>query len=281
MEVRRIVIYIDLVFAYNFCMDFIVLLLSLRFQKRKASALRIMTASLVGAVWACFVELFLYACPPAAFLGTYGVVPVLMSYICVGQRTFLRFLPVLFAVSVLLGGIAGTLYLYSGVGYVLRTVMTSGGAEIVCLCIAILFAVVLGKSLYRFVQIQKELFDVRLYIYEDEVLVLKGYRDTGNLLTDPLYHKPVHIVEKDVLTKYLKEILVEEPQQFRLHYIPFHSVGRQDGVMPVIVLHRLEIAEAEKELMFTDVCIGISETKLSTLHHFQMLLNSRIMEDLC
>ena len=69
---------------------------------------------------------------------------------------------------------------------------------------------------------------------------LFGLRDTGNRLVDPYHGKPVAVVEYQAV----KELF---NQRTKVLWIPYHTVGKQNGCMPGICLDCLFINRMEKK----------------------------------
>ncbi len=112
-----------------------------------------------------------------------------------------------------------------------------------------------------------------LLLTNQKTMLLAGFLDTGNLLTDPIMKKPVHIIQEELL----KEALTKE--QLPIRYIPFHSLGREDGLLPVVTLKAMYVkrqgegADAIPDFVDGPV-FGLAKEKLFQNRDYQVILNA-------
>lgn len=114
-------------------------------------------------------------------------------------------------------------------------------------------------------------YEVRLLGYGNEI-TLKALSDTGNSLKEPISGKPVSIVEEGLLEQ-LTDIKL--PERFRV--IPYHSVGRNNGIMEGYEIPEMIIEGDKENIRYKKVIVGISKTRLSSNGKYQMILHP----DLC
>lgn len=97
--------------------------------------------------------------------------------------------------------------------------------------------------------------------------------DTGNSLTEPLSHKPVCLIEEDLLAK----ITLENPLFLRA--IPFRSVGCEHGMLYGVLVPKITILSEEKTIVATDViCAGVGH-RLSSKNVYQMILHPALVSE--
>lgn len=79
----------------------------------------------------------------------------------------------------------------------------------------------------------------------DAVLIIHGVRvglraliDTGNRLYEPIGHQPVSIVEMSCVSRYFFE-----EDKLKLKVVPFHSIGKKEGILYALPVDTLEIPE--------------------------------------
>lgn len=114
-------------------------------------------------------------------------------------------------------------------------------------------------------------YEVRLLGYGNEI-TLKALSDTGNSLKEPISGKPVSMVEEGLLEQ-LTDIKL--PERFRV--IPYHSVGRNNGIMEGYEIPEMIIEGDKENIRYKKVIVGISKTRLSSNGKYQMILHP----DLC
>ena len=79
--------------------------------------------------------------------------------------------------------------------------------------------------------------------------------------------KAVSIIDKEVA-----ETLFEGKLPERIRYISYHSIGRKNGVIPIVTIDRMCICGDEDEWIEAPM-IGISESTLSSGKEYDMILN--------
>lgn len=271
-------VYIDVVFFINLFMDLLLLLFLKKIMKLSASAVRIGAAAAAGAVWAC-VSLFL---PRPFFFSGFlgmavsggGMVWIAFEWRRPGDlREKLRRLGAetagLFLTAILLGGGFSLLEgLASGLGVGEgRQVLTLGAwgflaAGTIFLC----------RSLWSAVQEwngkKKAICRVKL-VFKGRETETNALIDTGNRLSSPEGDRPVHVLEYEVCREICDRV-------DKVIYIPYRSVGRQNGVIPGITLDRMEIGSGEERILVERPLVGIVKVPLSSDGSYRMLLNEKV-----
>jgi hypothetical protein len=180
-----------------------------------------------------------------------------------GKRKCLKAWITLYSGGFLLGGILEFLYQYVGpymeVGSLFLII------AIACYYIAAGILTVLMK-LFRF----GDYYCQVILILGENQCKTQAIVDTGNHLTDHITGKAVSVIGRETAEKLLKNRL---PEKFR--FIPYHSVGRKNGVIPVIVLDRMCI-EGEENEWIEHPLIGISDTRISETEEYDMILNPEV-----
>ena len=70
---------------------------------------------------------------------------------------------------------------------------------------------------------------------------------------------------------------MEKPEQFRI--IPYHSVGKQRGLLQAAAVEEVRLYRAGQERVRKRVLIAVSEERLSQSGRWQMLLHPAILEE--
>lgn len=94
--------------------------------------------------------------------------------------------------------------------------------------------------------------------------------DTGNCLKDDITGKPVSIIDKKVA-----EELYEGNDLTGIRYIPYHSIGKAEGVMPLITLDGMYVCRKEKEWIEKPLA-AICEEDM-TADRYEMILNPDVL----
>ena len=132
--------------------------------------------------------------------------------------------------------------------------------------------------------------------FQQQKIVVPALLDTGNQLTDPLTKKPVIVVESEALEKVLpKDILqkiseenseisellasLEENWAARLRVIPFNSVGKRHGLMIGFRPDLIVIKNRRKEIITSDVVLGLVNKSLSREGQYRALLHPQILQE--
>ena len=100
------------------------------------------------------------------------------------------------------------------------------------------------------------------------VVKIKGLIDTGNSLFDPVSGKPVSIVTREVAKNFVGN-------NKKIRYIPYQSVGKSDGVMPVFHIDEMRII-GQEPYCFQHILLGISEENVSLAGAYDMILNPNL-----
>ena len=128
-----------------------------------------------------------------------------------------------------------------------------------------------------FITRQQLIYPVTL-IDEDMEVHMFALLDTGNGLIEPISKKPVCLVGKNVFEENLakeggrKEF---QPQKFRV--IPYHSVGKENGILSGYEMDRLIIDTDERKVIIEKPMIGISQVPVSGSGFYQMILQPELL----
>ncbi len=101
-----------------------------------------------------------------------------------------------------------------------------------------------------------------------ENVELKALFDTGNSLTEPVSGRPVSIIEENATTRLWLEA---RPQKYKV--IPFHSIGREHGILEGTTVDELVIWKGDRQIVEKDAVVALYKGKLSKDGSYQMILN--------
>lgn len=256
-------LYIDVLFLVNFMMDYLVLLIARRILKCSATHVNVCLGALAGSFATCLVVCLPIPYAFVKFVLFHVVINVLMVKIGLkikGIRSLLKALTLLYISAFLLGGIATSLKQYVRMGSLFFAMMI------------VSYYLVQGVwTVIGYVQkIKSYECKVTMYVKEREHTV-NAVIDTGNRLRDPITDRPVSILgKKDAAILFDKEL----PKGIR--YIPYHTIGKQEGVMPVVQIEKMSV-DQEEQSWIEKPMIGISEEEISGDGDYAMILNPEIL----
>ena len=283
-------IYVDIVLIENIIMNYIILFSVGYIAKIKISHIRIIIASLIGAIYAILAY--------SQVLQIYGsiilkiILSMSMVFIAYNPKNIIgmfKELILFYLVSFALGGCAFALlyivkpqeiFMQNGVyigTYPIKIILLAGilGFTITYLSFKLVKNKISKKELIYRIEIEIE----NKKIQTDVIL------DTGNMLKDPINKNPVILIEKEKLYEILPiYILGENEKEYELEYrkrlriIPFTSVGKQKGMMIGIKADEVKIFTDIDEIINKDAIICPYERKFSKSDKYFGLIGLDILE---
>ncbi|WP_343210006.1 sigma-E processing peptidase SpoIIGA [Anaerolentibacter hominis] len=253
------VIYIDVFFFLNAIMDLLILGLVNEMMHPRGRWRRILPAALFGALAACLDLIFTLPVLLRIILlyGVTDVVMVLLAWGYPGPRRLVRSCILLYAVSWLTAGAFSFLYQRLNKTFWLSVGMTG---------------IILFLFLRQFLQERKEekgCFRVEI-TFQGRSVSTTGLLDTGNSLKDPTTGKPVAVAESAVM----KELLCKDVLDYvdRVRMIPYHSVGKQGGLLTGIVVDTLTVFTETARFDNEKVVVGLYDGFLSGKNRYHLLI---------
>ncbi len=263
------ILYIDLFFLWNFWMNGLVILLVRQITKTYRT-LRCLLAAALGALGACFSVIF--------YVRTEVVVWVLLFEVCIimvmgilafGKNNLLWHLMLL----ILTGTMTAGSYLYISSMAGAGTDMVSVGVVSIC---ALFFCVVLEKK--SRVRWKEEHMKAKTVLeFGDRKLFATALLDTGNKLYDPIFRKPVILVDEKMMGELLELCKTEFPQ--KLHFIPFHSVGKENGLLEGLAFDNVSIRWQEKQYKFENVIAASTKESLYKGKEYQVIFHCGLLQE--
>lgn len=260
----KYVFYPDVFFLTNFGMDLLVLLLVRRVKKSRCSFFRIVMAAAFGAA----VSLTLFLTLRSFFLyqvllhALVNPAVIFLGFPRNGAGRFCKDVALTYLMTVFLGGILS--YGMASLGQWKYFFLWALGAFGVGM-------LTLGWLESR--KSQSASCQV-LLLTKERKLTLTGFWDTGNLLEDPFVKQPVHIIQEALLQQEL------EDEKLAIRYIPFHSLGQEQGLLPVVTLKAMYIRDGDEKgntppLYIEKPVFGLAKEKLFQRENYQVILNAR------
>ena len=291
-------IYVDIVLFENLCMNYIILFGTAYIIKIKVRHIRIFFASMIGAVYAVLAYSGIF--PIYANLITKIVLSICMAYIAFNPKKLkglIKELIVFYLVSFALGGCAFALlyivrpqdiFIKNGVligTYPLKIALLGGITGFVITYVA--FKVVKSRIT------KNEIIYKAIVKIEKQELEINVLLDTGNMLKDPISGDAVIMVEKNMLYKIVPKELIDNMNKFlggefenadnleykkRIRFIPFTSVGKQNGMLLGIKADLVKIITDVDEIINEKAIIGVYEKTFSKSGKYSGLIGLDILE---
>lgn len=293
-------IYIDVVLIENLLMNYIILYATGIVMKTKMKVVRLLLASLIGAVYSIVAYISTFEIYSNIILKF--ILSIIIIYVAYNPQTAKKMwkeLMAFYLVSFVFGGAAFALIyivkpqeilmkngLFLGT-YPLKTVLL--GAVVAFILIITVFAIAKNKIA------KKDMFcDIKFKLNGKEIKT-KAMIDTGNLLKEPITNTPVVVVEHTLLydcmpkeiLNHLEDILGGDfekvPEEIRLKYIsklkliPYSSLGKQNGMLLGIKPDFLVIQEEENEEIKDNIILGIYNKSLTKRGEYRALLGIELL----
>jgi len=296
-------IYIDVLFLENLVMNYLILLLTAKFSKIRASNLRLLLGALVGAAYVIVLILLPgmknYYTTFAKVVLSFAIIAVTFSPERLGA--FLKTLAIFYVSTFIFAGAAFTFiyinqsggFVRNGIVYVFwRSKWTVLFLSIIT--VGIVIRVFWEIFQYRYAR-DKLLIPLKIS-FENRAVDIEALIDTGNSLYDPLTKMPVVVVEfrviKDILPLEIKSIfenskendlssvtnIVSNSSWFsRFRLIPFTSLGKENGMLIGFKPDYIEIGESLEKKGVSNVIVGIYNRILSKNEKYNALLSPELM----
>ena len=223
-------LYVDIFFMVNFMMDTILLLIVKKMILCSVSYGRILLGAATGAMLTCVVATGLQGRTYLQWILFYGVINTLMLKTGLRirwGRELLKGWIFLYIASFLLGGIF----------LVFRPYLRVGSLFFLLAVLSYYLVQGIWKILLLLTRRNHDYCEVELYLGKQSFRS-KALIDTGNTLRDMVSGQPVNVIERQVV-----EQLTAEGRPLRFRYIPYHSIGKKEGIMPLIRHDRMKIIE--------------------------------------
>ncbi len=277
-------VYIDVVFLTNLLMDYILLRTVGSVFRCKKSRSRTLVGAVVGAVFSCLLvyiraEIFL-----PAYVLLHGACAVAMLIVGCGLKKgslLLKAVLALYLAAFLCGGIWEALGTEKLTG---KIFLLLGGAAWLVLTA--------GTYLSDSMKIRREKIYPVTLTHNGKDYFFYGFYDSGNLLTDPVSGKPVSVIGAKSLPRILSMETTEQLKHFREepeklqrsklvqlhpHFIPFQSIGKEDGVMLAVTLERLCIQTSAEVIRIEEPVFAFVFETSAFGKGYEILLNSRLL----
>lgn len=300
-------VYPDVIFILNFILDFILLTILKIINRKDSPAIRRILAAIIGGSAAAIAGIFPWMNVIVRFIFLNIGTAVLMLVTAFGRMKTAELVKQLISLCLITysaGGLINAIYYQTDAGISLirfgSTVMSNSSIKLI-LIPAILFVpsvVMILRMLRRNKSRAQQILEVEL-IHEGKCLITKGLIDTGNKLYDPVFHKPVIIMEPDLLSELLTPELMKEFELMRallkgnttgdklpqpsgqkglsLRIIPFCSVGSRDGMMLGFVLDKILLHRGTETICNEKVTAAVCDDSLTQKEDYHVILHEELL----
>ena len=288
-------IYIDVILIENLLLNYIILFATAVVLKLKVKHVRLILASLVGAIYTIISYV--------SGLRIYSnfllklILSIIIIYIAFNPQNLkktLKFTLIFYLTSFVFGGAAFALIYVVKPQELLKNnglVLSSNSLKIIFISAIIAFIVIIiGFKVVKNKISAKDMYcDIEIKL-NNKKIETKAMIDTGNLLKEPITNTPVVVVEHTLLYECIpKEILnhiedilggdfskipdeIKQEYISRLKVIPFSSLGKQNGMLLGIKADGIEIKDEDEEKKEENVIIGIYNKSLTKRGEYRALL---------
>ena len=260
-------LYIDELFLENLLLDYFLLTVIGRVLKLPAGRLRRLLGAALGSLGLCLLYVFSLERTWIGAVLLYGAIAGLMVGVGLhpGSRgLFGKAAVLLYLCSFLLGGIFQWL----------QTGFSVPAYPFLFFSLISFWILSAGMNwLMRLQRKESRTARVTLYFHGRNIC-LKGLFDTGNALRDPVFGKPVSILEE----KRQKELCQGEEVIF--YPIPFHSIGKSHGLLPAFYADsmRLELPDG-RQYEISRPLLGVTKEPLSSEKEYEIILHPETVQE--
>lgn len=303
---KQVEIYLDIIILENIVINYLILLVTARFSKSRASNLRLLLGSVVGALYLVLMillpEMKIYTTILSKFLLSIAMVAVTFSFTRISA--FLRTLVLFYASTFLFAGAGFAFLFFNRSGSVIRNGVIMSPVSLINtkwseLLLALAVTFIILRVVWDFIQNKflREKMLVRLCIaFDKKAIELCALVDTGNSLHDPLTNMPVVVVEftaiRDLLPEDIRNIFERDSENdlnkvssaiscsawfSRFRLIPFTSLGKENGMLIGFRPDYIEIEKEDEKKGVSNVIVGIYNRALSRNEKYSALLNPELM----
>jgi stage II sporulation protein GA (sporulation sigma-E factor processing peptidase) len=301
-------VYPDIIFILNFFIDFILLFLLKKVNRKASSPKRLIGASAVGAAFAVIVSIFPWMNTIIRFFILNVAASVLMILVAFGRikrMDLVKQTVSLYLITYFAGGLINSIYYYTDVRERLlnfgnKIIFSNLSGKIIILAMLSLIPITyLLLWIWRICQSdKKETYEIELF-YDNNSIRTKGLMDSGNCLYDPIFKKPVMVIETNLIRdllppkayvelettkKYVEghEQGVNLPEfdrecMLHLRFIPYQSIGKSKGMMLGVILDKVLIHKGKETICNEKVTAAICDNHLSTKDDYHALLHKELI----
>lgn len=293
-------IYIDVVLIENLLMNYIILFATGVILKIKIKHIRLLLASLIGAIYTIIAYISNLRIYSNFFLKL--ILSLVIIYIAFNPKSvkkLCKFTLIFYLTSFVFGGAAFAFIYIVKPQEILQNntlELNASSLKVILISASIAFVIcIIGFKIVKNKISVKDMYcTIKIKLNEKE-LETKAMIDTGNFLKEPITNTPVIVVEHTLLYDCIpKEILnhlenilggdfsqippnIKEEYMPRLKVIPFSSLGKQNGMLVGIKADEVKVIYEEQENNYKNIIIGIYNKSLTKKGEYRALIGLEIL----
>jgi stage II sporulation protein GA (sporulation sigma-E factor processing peptidase) len=301
-------VYPDIVFILNFFIDFILLLLLKRVNRKNSKMIRMIGAAALGALIAAIVSIFPWMNVVIRFVLMNVVASILILLSAFGRMKkadLLKQMIALYLITCFAGGLINSIYYYTNLRLYLMNfgnALTFSSMSWEFVIGVMVFLVPATRFLLWMLRWYKsndrETYEIELF-FDNRSIHTKGLMDTGNCLYDPVFKKPVMVMENALLRDLLPEEFLNDMENAnkyvngnaltenlwdtgseyanRIRFIPYQSIGKAKGMMIGLMLDKILIHTGKETICNEKVTAAICDNHLSTKDDYHVILHKELL----
>lgn len=288
-------IYVDIIIVENLIMNFIILYATGLILKIKVSFFRLLLASLIGAIYAALQYISNMKILSNIIIKTFlSIIIIWVAFHPQNMKKMCKQLLLFYLTTFTFGGVATYLiYVLKPQNIIIKNGMYVGTYVLKVIFIGAILGtgiLLISFKIYKNKISKKDMICKILIKLNGKEITLNTMVDTGNMLREPITGNPVAVVEKNSLYDVLpKEILnntesilggdfgkipedIKQEYIPKLKFIPFSSLGKQNGMLIGIKPEKLKVINEEMEEERADAIIGIYNKSLTKRGEYNALI---------
>ena len=300
-------VYPDIIFILNFCFDFILILLLKKVNRKNSSFLRMIAAAAVGGLMTVIISLYPWLNMILKVVILYGAGAVLMIITAFGRlrlTDLLKQFIVLNLITYFVGGLMNSIYYQTNLSISLVQLgkgILFSNVSWVFVCGTILIITLVSLWLIRLLSWYRsnaiETYEVEL-VLDGKSVHTRGLMDTGNCLHDPIYHRPVMVIENSLMEGLMTPEFARDLEtakhylegndldtgswnigtesMLHLRFIPYRSVGKS-GMLLGIKLDKVFIHTGKETICNESVTAAFCDNCLSSKEEYHVILHKELL----
>ncbi|MHB8128656.1 MAG: sigma-E processing peptidase SpoIIGA [Mobilitalea sp.] len=301
-------VYPDIIFILNFFIDFILLFLLKRVNRKSSNVPRLIGAAAIGAIFTVVISIFPWMNVIIRFVLMNVIAAILMLRIAFGKlkkTDLFKQVIVLYLITYFVGGLLNSIYYHTNFRlYLLKVGESLTFSNISWKFVIILIMLIVPATLFFlwllrcYQSNERETYEVELFL-ENRRVHTKGLIDTGNCLYDPIFKRPVMVIENSLLEELLSTEFrndLENVKRYmedndfntgqwdigsehvlRLRFVPYQSIGKAQGMMLGLMLDKVLIHTGKETICNEKVTAAICDNHLSTKDDYHVILHKELL----
>jgi|GEM_PF-89882 Sporulation factor SpoIIGA. len=293
-------LYIDILFVVNVVMNYILLTLVRKILKCQTTHFRVLLGSIVGSLMACILVVLPIRSVLMQILIGYIVTSTCMVQIgcnIKGKKNLVRGVLSLYVLAFIMVGIYEALSGYIEIDNWLNLALMGSGQRSVAfrtfLTLTTLSYIIMVCGINGFKSFRNKVINTYevILIEKGRKKELIGFLDTGNHLRDPFSQKPVSILDYAAIKGLMEETSIDSLMKMgnyeefgqnaekKIRYIPFHSIGKEKGVLPAVTIDFMNIKMGKRNIIVKNPVLAVCKQPVSVKGEYQVVLSPMLVND--